>query len=128
MSAFSDYLETALINATLRNSAYSSPATVYLALFTADPVDVGAAGEVSGGSYARQSIAFSAPSGGATANSGVVTFPVATTSWGTITHWGIFDAVSAGNLLYGGAWSASYVINTNDHFEVAAGNLTVTLQ
>ena len=92
MAALSNYLENALINATLRNTAYSSPATVYAALFTSDPTDAGSGTEVSGGSYARKAITFGAPSNGASTNSGAVEFDQATGNWGTITHFGIYDA------------------------------------
>ena len=59
MAAFSDYLEGAVLDATLRNTSYSSPSTVYLALFTSDPTDAGSGTECSGTNYARQSVAFS---------------------------------------------------------------------
>ena len=55
MAALSNYLENALINATLRNTSYTSPSTVYVGLFTTDPTDAGSGTEVSGGSYARES-------------------------------------------------------------------------
>ena len=67
-TSFSTWLETQLMNATLRNTAYSSPATVYIALFTVNPGEGDVNGvpggtEVSGNAYARQSAAFAAPSG-----------------------------------------------------------------
>jgi hypothetical protein len=127
MAAMSNYLENALINATLRNTAYSSPAGVYVALFTTDPTDAGSGTEVSGGSYARQSATFAAPSNGAAATNADVQFPQATGDWGTITHFGIYDALTAGNLLYHGQLTASKTIETGDVFKIASGNLTVTL-
>lgn len=127
MAAISNYLENALINATLRNTAYSSPATVYVALFTSDPTDAGSGTEVSGGSYARQSATFAAPSNGAASTNADVQFPQATGNWGTITHFGIYDALTTGNLLYHGALTTSKTIETGDVFKIASGNLTVTL-
>ena len=127
MSQLSNYLENALVNAVLRNTTYTSPATVYVALYTTDPTDADAGSEVSGGSYARQSVAFDAPSNGATANTAGLTFPVATANWGTITHVGIRDASAAGNLLWHGALSASKVINSGDQFVINAGDLDVSL-
>jgi len=127
MSAMSNYLENALVNATLRNTTYTSPATVYVGLFTTDPTDAGSGTEVSGGSYARQSAAFAAPSNGASATSADVTFPQATANWGTVTHFGVFDASSSGNLLYHGALDTSKAIETGDVFKIASGNLTITL-
>ncbi len=127
MSEMSNDLETKLINATLRNTTYTSPATVYLALYTTDPTDADSGTEVSGGSYARQSVAFGAPSNGVTTNSSDISFPTATADWGTITHVGIRDASTGGNLMYYTALDASKTINSGDQFRVLAGNLSVTL-
>lgn len=123
----SNYLENALINATLRNTSYTSPSTVYAALFTSDPTDAGSGTEVSGGSYARKAITFGAPSNGASTNSAAVEFDQATASWGTVTHFGIYDASTSGNLLYHGALTASKVIDTGDVFKFATSSVTVTL-
>ena len=127
MAEMSNYLEDALINATLRNTAYTSPATVYLALYTSDPTDADTGTECSGGSYARQSVTFGAPSNGVSTNSATVEFPQATTSWGTITHIGIRDASTSGNLLYHTPLDSSKVIDTGDIFRITSGSLSVTL-
>jgi hypothetical protein len=128
MSAISNYLENALINATLRNTSYTSPATVYAGLFTSDPTDAGSGTEVSGGSYARKAITFAAPSNGVTTNSAAACeFDQATGSWGTITHFGIFDALTSGNLLYHGALTTSKTIASGDVFKFATSSVTVTL-
>lgn len=127
MAAISNYLENALVNATLRNTAYTSPSAVYVGLFTTDPTDAGTGTEVSGGSYARQAATFAAPSDGASSTSADINFPQATGNWGTVTHFGIFDASTTGNLLYHGALTTSKTIETGDVFKIASGNLTVTL-
>jgi hypothetical protein len=128
MSAISNYLENALINATLRNTTYTSPATVYAGLFTSDPTDAGTGTEVSGGSYARKAITFAAPSNGVTTNSAAACeFDQATGSWGTITHFGIFDALSGGNLLYHGALTLSKTIASGDVFKFPTSSVSVTL-
>lgn len=127
MAEMSNYLENALINATLRNTSYTSPATVYVALFTSDPTDAGSGTEVSGGSYARQSASFAAPSNGASATNADITFPTATGTWGTVGWIGIYDNVSGGNLLYHTALDSSKTIETGDILKIASGNLTVTL-
>lgn len=123
----SNYLENALINGTLRATTYTAPTTVYLALYTSDPTDADTGTEVSGGSYARQSITFGAPSNGVTTNSADITFPTATGSWGTVGWIGIRDASTAGNLLYHSPLDASKTIGTGDIFKIGAGNLSVTL-
>ena len=127
MAEMSNYLENALINATLRATTFTSPATVYVSLHTADPTDDGSGTEVSGGSYARQSASFAAPSNGASATNADITFPQATGNWGTVTHIGIWDASTSGNLYYHTALDASKAIDTGDIFKIASGSLTVTL-
>lgn len=127
MAEMSDYLENALINATLRNTAYSSPNTVYVGLHTADPTDAGTGTEVAGSSYARTSVTFAAPSNGSSASNADCTFPTATGSWGTITHIGLWDASTTGNLLYHTPLDASKTIASGDIFKIASGSLTVTL-
>jgi hypothetical protein len=127
MAEMSNYLENALVNATLRNTAYTSPSTVYLALYTSDPTDADSGTECSGTSYARQSITFGAPSNGVTTNSAAIEFPQAGGAWGTITHIGIRDASTSGNLLYHTPLDASKTIATGDVFRVAIGSLSVTL-
>ena len=123
----STYLENALINATLRNTSYTSVATVYVGLHTADPTDAGTGTEVSGGSYARTAVTFGAPSDGVSTNSAAVEFPQPTANWGTVSHIGIWDASSSGNLLYHTALDTSKTIETGDIFKIASGSLSVTL-
>jgi hypothetical protein len=125
MSEMSNYLENALINATLRNTSYTSPTTVYLALYTSDPTDADTGTEVSGGSYARQAITFGAPSNGVSTNSAAIEFPQAGGSWGTVSYVGIRDASTAGNLLFHTALDASKTIATGDVFRIAIGSLSV---
>jgi len=127
MAAMSDFLENALINATLRNTTYTSPAVVYVGLFTADPTDANVGTEVTGGSYARESASFAAPSNGSSTTDADITFPTATGNWGTVTHFGIYDAATTGNLLYHGVLNNSKTIQTGDILKIEAGNLTVTL-
>ena len=127
MAEFSNFLENALINATLRATTYTSPATVYVSLYTTDPTDADTGTEVSGGSYARTAVTFGAPSNGVTTNSADVTFPTATGSWGTVTHIGIHDASTAGNLLFHTILDNSKTIDTGDIFRISTGNLSVTL-
>jgi hypothetical protein len=127
MAEISNFLENALINATLRNTTYTSPATVYVGLYTTDPTDANTGTEVSGGSYARQSVSFGAPSDGLSASDADVTFPQATANWGTVGWIGILDASSGGNLLYHTVLDAAKTIETGDIFKIASTNLTVQL-
>jgi hypothetical protein len=127
MAEMSNYLENALINVTLRATSYTAPTTVYVALYTTDPTDADTGTEVTGGSYARTAVTFAAPSNGVTTNSADVTFPTCTLAWGTVTHIGIRDALTAGNLLYHTPLDASKTIDLGDIFKITTGNLSVTL-
>jgi hypothetical protein len=127
MAEMSNFLENALINATLRATTYTSVATVYVSLWTSDPTDAGSGTEVSGGSYARTAVTFGAPSNGVTLNSADVTFPTATASWGVVGWIGINDASTAGNLLYHSPLDSAKTIDSGDIFKISTGNLSVTL-
>ena len=127
MAEMSDYLENAILNATLNATDYTAPATPYVSLHTADPTDAGTGAELSGGSYARVSVAFDAPSNGVTQNTSDLTFPTATASWGTVTHIGLHDASTGGNLLFHTPLDTSKAIDSGDIFKITSGNLTVTL-
>lgn len=153
MSAMSDFLENKIIDWLLRGQAIgitgasaaagTGPTSVYVGLLTAAPSDAGGGTEVTGGSYARVTVASSmanwagtqsagstvasSGTGGQTSNNGAIVFPAPTANWGTITHFGIYDASSAGNLLIWGALTVSKNVNNGDaapQFNAAA--LTIT--
>lgn len=124
--ALSDYAENKLLEHVLGKTSYSKP-TTYVALYTANPSDAGGGTEVSGGSYARQTLTVDAAVSGATKPSADITYPVATASWGTITAVGVFDASTGGNLL---AWSAlvtSKTIATGDQVVLPKNDLTFSM-
>lgn len=127
MAEMSNFLENALINATLRNTSYTSPSTVYIGLYTSDPTDANTGTEVSGGSYTRTAVTMGAPSNGVSTNTAAVEFPQASGSWGTVGWIGILDATSSGNLLYHTALDTSKTISSGDIFKIAIGGLSVTL-
>lgn len=126
MAEMSNYLENALINGTLRNTAYTPAATVYVGLYTSDPTDANTGTEVSGASYARVAATFGAPSDGASSNTAAIEFAQATTEWGTVGWIGILDTSTSGNLLYHSPLDATKLIEIGDVFKIAIGNLTVT--
>lgn len=131
MAAASDYVEDKTLDFWLKANSTSTtaPATVYVALFTSDPADDASGTEVStsGTAYVRKAVTFGTISGGSVSNSANVTFDAATASFGTVSHIGIFDASSSGNLLFHGALDASKSIDTGDTFQITTGNLTVTM-
>lgn len=126
MSAMSDYLENEILDHILGTGAYTSPTTVYVGLSTASFNDDNSGTELSGSGYARQTIAFNAAASGTADNSGSVDFPAATGSWGTVSHFGLFDASTGGNLLIHGALTASKVVDTGDILRIAAGDMDIT--
>lgn len=131
MANISNYLEEAILNAVFRGQPFTPPAAVYVALYLNDPTDLDVGTEVSGGNYLRQQVTFSAPQqvdGKATiVNAADVEFPVATADWGLITHVGIRDAETGGNLLYYGPLENPREILQNDRLKWLAGDLVLTL-
>jgi hypothetical protein len=130
--SFSNFLELELLDHVFGNAAYSAPATLYVALFTATPSDTGGGTEVSGGSYARKDVTnnatnFPAAAAGAKSNGTAITFVTATASWGVVTQFGIFDASTAGNLLAWGDLTASKTVDSGDTVSFAVGDLDITL-
>lgn len=128
MSAASDYLENKLLDHSLATTSYTAPSGVYVSLHTGSPGDANdGANEISGGSYARQAATFGSASAGSASTSATITFPAATASWGTISHIGIYDASTSGNLLFHGAVTTSKAIESGDTFQISSGNLTISL-
>lgn len=127
----SDYLENKLNDHVLGNTAFSAPATVYMAAFTATPSDSGGGTEATGGSYARVSITNNTTnwpnsSGGTKSNGTAITFPTASGSWGTIVAVGLFDASSSGNLLYWATLAVSKTIGASDTLTIPVSGFVVT--
>jgi hypothetical protein len=131
MSQATNFLEAALLDHLFGISAYSAPATMYLALFTAMPSgETPTATEVTGGSYARKAITNDATewsrTGNVITNDNLLDFVTASANWGTVTHWALMDASSGGNMLVYGELSTPVAINNGSTFRVAAGQLSIT--
>jgi hypothetical protein len=133
-ASLTDYLETQLINHLFRNTAYTAPTTWYVSLHTAACTDSATGTEVSGGSYARVGVAsgtgtWSAVSAGngTTSNVGVISFATPSAGWGTVTHFALWDAASAGNQLICQALTTSKTINSGDTVTFPIGALTIQI-
>lgn len=130
MGSFANYWENEILDHLFGKGSYTPP-TIYVGLSTADPTDDGSGlSEPTGGSYARVQTSgtdWNTASGGALDNANDITFPEATGSWGTITHFALFDAATGGNMLAHGSLSASKAVTTGDTAKFAAGDLDVTL-
>jgi len=126
--SFTNFLETEILDHVFGGSAYTAPATHYLALYTAAPGETGGGTEVttSGTAYARQTVAFTT-TGNTTSNNAPVEYPTATATFGNVTHVGVFDASTGGNLMAYATLSSSKTIDTGDVFRVPTGDLDITL-
>jgi hypothetical protein len=122
----SDYLENKLLDHVLTNTAYTSPTTVYVGLYTVAPTDAGGGTEVTGNGYARESVSFATASSGATSNDAEVEFGTPSATWGEVVAFGIFDADTAGNLLYWGELTNAKTINTGDTVKFLTGEIDIS--
>jgi hypothetical protein len=129
MAALSDFAEKLLLDWLMTTGTAARPTSWHVALYTAAPSDSGGGTEVSGSGYSRQAITFAAAAspGGTTDNTGTVSFTASGGDWGTITHIGIFDASTSGNLIWHGALAASRTVNDGDTLSFAVGAVTLTL-
>jgi hypothetical protein len=109
------------------DAMFVTSTTYYLALFTSDPGTTGASGEVSGGSYARQSIAFAAASSGSKASNTAQTFTNVPSLSSGAPYFGIFTASSGGTYLGGGTTNSSTAISAGSTISVASGAITFSL-
>jgi len=126
----STYLVNKLVNHCYRATTFTSPTTVYAALFTstasaAELLAGTLTNEVTGGSYARVALTIGAPTGGV-ATASTVTFTTATAGWGVVRYVGIIDASTAGNVLSSAQLSSDVTINNGNTFQFNSGSLSVS--
>ena len=129
MSALSDYAEKLVLDWLMTTGAAPRPTAWYIGLFTAAPSDSGGGTEVTGSGYSRKTASFNAAAtpGGTTSNSAIVSWTAAGGNYGTVTHIGIFDASTGGNLIWQGGLTTPKTVNDGDTIQFSAGNLTLTL-
>jgi hypothetical protein len=144
MSAMSNYLENKIIDHVFRGVSFSMPTNLYVALYTAAPSDAVGGTEVAGSNYARAGLAPSianwaatngatlttnpsSGTGATTSNNVAIPFNVPSGSWGTVTHFAVFDSLSGGNMLFWGALSASKLIQSGDTVSIPISQLQVQL-
>lgn len=129
MAALSDFSEKLILDWLMTTGSATRPTAWYVGLYTAAPNDAGGGTELSGNGYARETVAFAAATSGAgtTSNSGAVVFTADGGDWGSVTHMGIHDASSSGNLLWHGALAAAKTVLDGDSLEFAVGNIDLTV-
>jgi len=126
MSALSDYAENKVLDVLGANATFTAPAAVYLGLSTGSFADDNSGTELTGNNYARVSVSFGAAASGTMSNDAAIEFAAATGAWGSVSHWGLFDASSGGNLLVHGSFTTAKTIASGDVLKVATGDLDIT--
>jgi hypothetical protein len=140
MAGKSTYLSRAVLNDLFRTTKYTPPTSVYISLHGADPTDANLTSTelaIGTGGYARASVSvadaqWTTPATSGTdeviTNANTISFGTATANWNAsdpVTHFGIYDAATAGNLLYSGALGTSRTVLNGDPVSVAAGSLSI---
>jgi hypothetical protein len=126
----SDTYEDKVLDKLLGAVDFTPPANVEIALSQADPTDDGSGlAEPVGNNYSRVTVAntlteWPASSGGSKANANEILFPAASGSWGTLTHYAIFE--ESGGMIFHGALTAPLAVSLGQQPKFAAGALTVT--
>lgn len=132
--SFSNYLEGKLLDEVFGGTAFSAPGTLWVGISTTTPGEAGTGiTEPAGAEYARVLVLnngtkWNAASNGTKSNNGAVTFPTATSNWGTIAHFFVIDAGSGtANVLVYGTLDTPKTVGTNDVASFADAVLKVTL-
>lgn len=127
MGSFIDAFENKVLDHILKGTSLAQPTNIYIELSTADPGESGGAiAPPSGNNYARaQCNTWNTAASRATANTNQVNFPQASGSWGTISHWALYDAITGGNLIAYGAFTTPKVIGAGHTPFIKAGELDV---
>ncbi len=120
----SSYLRSKIVKHVKGEASYTMPANLYLALYTSDPTVADTGTEVTGGSYARQQLSFAAESGGSASSNTAENFTNMPNA--TVSHWGLRDASTAGNLMYFGSFDIPQVVTAGQTFTINSGNIVIT--
>lgn len=129
MAQMSNYLENALVNHVFRNTPFTTPGVVHMAIFSSDPGEDASGTELESGTspgYARKTFTLGAPTDGVASNDAEILFAAATGDWVAATHIAVFDEATGGNMLmYKALPSSVSVLNTNN-FRIPVGDFQVT--
>ena len=130
MGSFSSYIQKALLDHLLMNTPYVPPTALYVALYTIAPTAVGGGNEVSGSGYARMPVSYAPATQGletSTHNVALINFPVPTAAWGTLVAYAVFDALTAGHMLFFGELGIPKSVSMNDEVTILANGLMLSL-
>jgi hypothetical protein len=128
------YFENLVLDAILGSGRGADiPATVYVGLFTSAPDDGGNGDEVpsTGTGYARVAVAntddnWPDAASGTKVAAVKIQFPLVVSSWGDLSHFGIFDSATGGNLLVYGEIATPTAPDVGNAPFFAAFTLAVT--
>ena len=127
----SNFLEHQTLNHFFRGQNAPTVSTPFLALYISDPTEADIGTEIAGGGYVRQPISFTEPEQingrGQIENDKLIEFPTATSNWGTVSHWGIRDAETGGNLLTYAPVPTPKLIESGDEAKFNAGAITISM-
>jgi hypothetical protein len=124
--SFSNTYETTVLTWTFTADTATRPTAWYLGLYTSAGGEGAPGTEVTGGSYVRETVAFTI-TGNTASNTAAVEWPTATASWGTVSDIAVLDAITGGNVIAYATLDAAKTISTGDVFRVPAGDLDITL-
>ena len=124
--SFSNTFETRVLTWVFTTGSATRPTAWHIALYTGAPSDTGGGTEVSGCRYGRKAVTFTV-SGNTASNNAAIEWDTATSGYGTVTHVGLFDAATSGNLIAYAALTTSKTIDTGDVFRLPSGDLDITL-
>ena len=128
--SLSDTFETHTLKYLLTSDSVTRPTNWFVALCTTDPTDSALGTEVSGGGYARQSVAFTV-SGNNASNTSAIEFPEATADYGTVVAVMIMPASTGGtasDMIVHAQLTSDKAISTGDIFRIPAGDLDITIE
>lgn len=135
MGSKSDYAEKQVLDCYFGGAAITPPSTLYVRLFTTAYADDGSMTEVSNSAtgYAAAAVTNNStnwPNATGTnptvkQNATTINFATATGSWGTVQSFGVFDAATGGNMLYGADLATPKAISSGDTATFANNSLQV---
>ena len=121
-----DFLSNTLANVAFRNTAYTGPANVHVALFSTAPTGNTAGTEIVGNGYSRQTVAYSAPAAGLLTSTGNVVFTCTGNAWPTVLAVGMTDAATAGNIMFYETIPGRN-LEPADELRIDSGDLTIRI-
>lgn len=123
--SITQYLENKIVDHILGTATYTKPSAVYVALFTTLPTKTTSGTEVTGGSYARQSAAFTASVAGLSSNSANINFTSMPTC--VVVGVGVYDSSTTGNLLFFSPLDTTRSVTAGDTFRISTGDLDISI-